>query len=333
MLWYIFTGSKKDIVPQFPPLTRCKESKLHSSFGGLWKKKDKSPTPNRNKGQENGRHKVGSLSSKICVRINTLHHIQTQIDALETRVANGWKTNSGTTKSSKKGSRSQTQPPPQQNGTHFRFEQTRTGIQEAIPLLCEIVVYHVVFQDLRSEFWEGLYNGSVAQARIGPVIQSLESQLVFMSETIHEKLITRLISTLMKVSFEALLMVMLAGGPGRVFYVNDAEMLDEDFNALKDLFKADGDGIPSDAVEKAARVVTQVLPLFALSTIDLIHNFRQSLLEAQGQNSSKSRMPLPETTGQWGPTDANTLLRVLCHRCDPAASKFLKKTYGLPKSS
>jgi hypothetical protein len=261
-----------------------------------------------------------------------LYHIQTQIDALETRITNGWTTSSAPPKNAKKGSKSQAKSQSQQNGTHLRFEQTRTAIQEGIPLLCEIVVYHVVFQDLRSEFWESLYFGSVAEARIGPVIQSLESQLVFISETVHEKLITRLVSTLMKVSFEALLMVLLAGGPGRAFYVNDAEMLDEDFIALKDLFKADGEGIPSDAVEKAAKVVTQVLPLFALTTTDLIQNFRQSLLETHGQNS-QSKTPFPETTGQWGPTDANTLLRVLCHRCDPAASKFLKKTYGLPKSS
>lgn len=325
-------GSKKDLIPAFPPLTRCKESKLHSSLSGLWKKKERSPVPNRSKAQENGNKRVGSATPKICVRINTLYHIQTQLDVLEARLTQGWQKGSNLSKPAK-GSKAQPQPQTQTNAAHFRFEQTRAGIQEGIQLLCEVAVNHVIFKDLRAEFWEGLYCGSVAQARIGHVLQSLESELVLIAGTVNEKLRTRIIGALMKACFEALLMVLLAGGPNRAFYINDAEILDEDFNALKDLFKADGEGLPNDTVEKAARVVTQVLPLFAISTEDIVQNLKQSLVESQSLNSSRSRLPFPEYLGQWGPTDANTLLRILCYRCDPAASKFLKKAYDLPKSN
>ncbi|KAH7415859.1 hypothetical protein KP509_14G063400 [Ceratopteris richardii] len=326
-------GSKKDLVPVFPILTRCKESKLHASFSGLWKKKDRSPVPNKSKAQENGSKSVGSATSKICVRINTLYYIQTKIDELESRLAQGWLKGSSQSKPVKGSkSQSQSQSQAQAGNLQYRFEQTRAHIKEGIPALCEVAVYRVIFKDLRNEFWEGLYCGSVAHARIAPVLQCLESQLVLMAEIVHEKLRTRIIGALMRACFETLLMVLLAGGPSRAFCVSDAEMLDDDFTALKDLFKADGEGLPNEIVEKAAQAVTQVLPLFAMGTEDVVQNFKQSLSESQNISSSKSRLPLPEYAGHWSPIDPYTLLRVLCYRCDPAASKFLKKAYDLPKS-
>lgn len=110
-------------------------------------------------------------------------------------------------------------------------------------------------------------------------------------------------------------------------------MLDEDFTALKDLFKADGEGLPSETVEKAAMPVTQVLRLFGINTEDLLKDYRQFLLKVHDIQSTKSKLPIPEFTGQWDPTDANTLLRVLCYRCDSSASKFLKRAYKLPKGN
>lgn len=321
-------GSKKDLVPSFPPLTRCKDPKLHGSFSGLWKKKER--TVNRSKTGDTSSRNAGSDSARICVRINTLHYIQTELDVLEKRLSNGWQKDIGPPSKTSKTSKA---PPPQPNGVHLRFEQTRTGIQEGIQSLYEVAVYHVIFIDLRTQFWEGLYCGSVAHARIGQVLQPLEGQLVLIAGTVNERLRNRIIGALMRACFEALLMVLLAGGPSRSFSITDAEMLDEDFTLLKDLFKADGEGLPSGAVEKAAILVTQVLPLFAISTEDIIENYKQCLSEKHGLSSSKTRLPLPEFTGQWSPTDANTLLRILCYRCDSAASKFLKKAYNLPKRS
>ena len=49
------------------------------------------------------------------------------------------------------------------------------------------------------------------------------------------------------------------------------------------------------------------------------------------RSASKNRLPLPPTTGHWSPNEPNTVLRVLCYRSDETATKFLKKTYNLPK--
>uniref|UniRef100_A0A0D3HEK7 MHD1 domain-containing protein n=1 Tax=Oryza barthii TaxID=65489 RepID=A0A0D3HEK7_9ORYZ len=41
--------------------------------------------------------------------------------------------------------------------------------------------------------------------------------------------------------------------------------------------------------------------------------------------------PVPPTSRRWDAADANTILRVLCHRDDEAASQFLKRTFQLAK--
>jgi hypothetical protein len=81
-------------------------------------------------------------------------------------------------------------------------------------------------------------------------------------------------------------------------------------------------------VDREARTAMQVLSLFSLSTDELIQRFTA----ATGVAKPGSRSSLPLTTGNWSVSDANTLLRVLCYRCDDTASKFLKKNYHLPKS-
>eukprot|EP00249_Psilotum_nudum_P016936 c26066_g2_i1 orf=115-3015(-) len=324
-------GWKCDYLPTFPALTRCREAKHYNSFGGLWKKKERCVGFHRGKGQllTNGSHKAGTGSfglPHICVRINTLYYIQTELELLEKRICNSWRKDAGLSEPLTKMNSSES------DTVCTTFEQVRTGVREGIQRLCEVAVYRVVFQDLRTVFWEGLYSGGVAHARISQVLEQLDEQLETIADTVHEQLRNCVVSALMMASFEGLLMVLLAGGPSRVFFLSDADMLDEDFAALKDLFKADGEGLPSEVVEKAARTLTQIVPLFSMDTVDLIETFKSALSEACGANSNGSKLPLPGTTGQWSPRDANTLLCILCHRCDKMASTFLKKTYNLPKS-
>jgi hypothetical protein len=73
-----------------------------------------------------------------------------------------------------------------------------------------------------------------------------------------------------------------------------------------------------------------VLPLFRADSESLIDRFKRMMVESN-RSASKKRLPLPPTTGHWSPNEPNTVLRVLCHRNDETATKFLKKTYNLPK--
>ncbi|CAA2953769.1 Hypothetical predicted protein [Olea europaea subsp. europaea] len=147
---------------------------------------------------------------------------------------------------------------------------------------------------------------------------------------IHERVRTRIIADIMRASFDGFLFVLFAGGSLRAFSLLDSQIIEDDFKSLKNLFWANVDGLPTDVIDKFSSTARDVLPLFRTDTESLIEQFRCLTLEIYG-SSAKSRLPLPPTSGQWNPTEPNTLLRVLCYRNDEAASKFLKKTYNLPK--
>lgn len=115
-----------------------------------------------------------------------------------------------------------------------------------------------------------------------------------------------------------------------MFTIQDSRGIEDDFKVIKDLFFANGDGLSMDVINKFSIVVRDVILLFGMETEAVVERFRWLTLEAY-RSSPKSRLPLPATTGQWSSNDPNTLLRVLCYRNDDSASKFLKKTYNLPK--
>ena len=99
--------------------------------------------------------------------------------------------------------------------------------------------------------------------------------------------------------------------------------------ALKDLYVCNGDGLPDELVDKASTQLRSILPLFRTETDGLVERYRRLTIESYGP-SAKSKLPLPPTSGNWSPTEPNTILRVLCYRNDKAASKFLNKAYRLP---
>lgn len=299
-----------------PGLTRCA---IGSKFQGFGKKKEKSPNPPKRNSQVatvNGDSSFGV--KQLCVRINTLQRIRTELEVLEKRVI----THLRNSESAKVEDFSK--------GLEKTFELSPAACIEAIQQLSEAAAYRIVFHELGPALWDGLYAGDVSSARIDPLIEELEKNLLMISDTVHERVRTRIISDIMRASFDGFLFVLLAGGPSRVFSKQDCQIIEDDFKALKDLFWANGEGLPSELIEKYTTTARAVLPLFRNDTESIIERFKRVTLEAYG-SSAKSRLPLPPSTGEWGPNEPNTLLRVLCHRNDDVASKFLKKTYNLPK--
>ncbi|XVE98107.1 hypothetical protein REPUB_Repub03eG0076800 [Reevesia pubescens] len=187
------------------------------------------------------------------------------------------------------------------NGMGKAFELSGASCVEGIQQLCEATAY-----------------------------KELEHCLEVISITVHDRVRTRVIAEVMKASFDGLLLVLLAGGPARAFGLQDYETIAEDIKFLTDLFWSNGDGLPADLIEKFSTTVKAILPLFHTDTDSLIEQFKYKTLESYG-SSAKSKLPLPPTSSHWSPTEPNTLLRVLCHRNDETAAKFLKKTYNLPK--
>lgn len=139
----------------------------------------------------------------------------------------------------------------------------------------------------------------------------------------------------MKASFEAFLMVLLAGGSDRAFVRSDYDVILEDFRSLKRSFCTSGEGlVAEEVVDREAEVVEGIIALMGLPTERLIEEFTIAACEASGigrMMGGEMEIPMPPTTGRWNKTDPNTILRVLCHRNDDVANLFLKKTFQLAK--
>lgn len=298
-----------------PALTRCT---IGSKFQGFGKKKEKSPNIQKRNSQvaTNGDSSFGV--PQLCARINTLQWIRGEFDVLEKRIITLLRNSESANEEDFS------------NGLSKKFELSPTACVEGIQQLCEAVAYRIVFHDLNHTLWDGLYVGDPSSSRIEPFLQELERNLMIIADTIHDKVRTRIVTDIMRASFDGFLLVLLAGGPSRAFSRQDSQIIEDDFKALKDLFWANGDGLPSELIDKFSTTVRSILPLFRTDTESLIERFRRVTLETYG-SSARSRLPLPPTSGQWNPSEPNTLLRVLCYRNDETASKFLKKTYNLPK--
>ncbi|KAK2661257.1 hypothetical protein Ddye_007790 [Dipteronia dyeriana] len=309
-------GSRNTFIPTMPALTRCT---TESKFQSVWKKKEKSPNSQKRNSQVatmNGDSSFGM--QQLCVRISSLHRIKTELDVLEKRIITHLRNcESAHTEDFS-------------NGLGKKFELTPAACVEGVQQLSEAVAYKIVFHDLSNVLWDGLYIGEPSSSRIDPFLQEIEQKLLIISETLPERVRIRIITDIMRASFDGFLMVLLAGGPSRAFSQQDFQIIEDDFKSLKEMFWANGDGLPSDLIDKFSATVRSVLPLFSADTERLIERFKHVTLETYG-SSARSRLPLPPTSGQWNPNEANTILRVLCYRNDEAASKFLKKTYNLPK--
>lgn len=267
---------------------------------------------------------VGSTSGdnsseipQLCVRINTLQLFRSQLDALTKKTIAYLR------------SADPAHADDVMSGKGIKFELSSASCGEGIQQLCETIAYKVVFHDLSHFLWDGLYVGPVPSSRIEPFLQDLEQYLELISSTVNDRVRTRVITEVMRASFDGFLFVLLAGGPTRAFCLEDSELVEEDFRFLTDLFWSNGDGLPSDLIDKLSTQVRSMLPLFRTDTESLIERFKVLVLDSYG--SSGKKLPLPPTSGKWSPNEPNTLLRVLCHRNDQAATKFLKKNYNLPK--
>ncbi|XP_024538315.1 uncharacterized protein LOC9656156 [Selaginella moellendorffii] len=311
--------------PRLPPLTRWNKD-LHAKSSLSWFKKDK------RKGQVEPRNGVQHVDTTelqhLCVRINTLYHLESELEFMDKRIRAGWQDNS-VKRDSEPQSKKQPGKSPDASGDQAKFERARSSCKEGIQKLTEAGVHRAVFQDMRAVLWDGLYAGGVANARVDQVIHQLDAQLEVIASTVSGRLRNKLVTALMRCCFDAFSLVILGGGPSRAFQAADAAMLEEDLAALRELFKADGDGLPAEVVDRYSSCAAQVLPLFAMETGELIDRLKS--LDGGGRSRGSSSAPVPPNPKSWSPSDPNTVLRVLCHRADETASKFLKKAYGLPK--
>ncbi|MED6180597.1 hypothetical protein PIB30_011633 [Stylosanthes scabra] len=306
-------GNRNTFIPTLPPLTRCSRG---SKFHVMFKRKEKSQlTQRRNSQVGTTKHKSSFELPQLSVCINTLQRISMELKVLERRTMTRLRSFAFIEEDDSKA------------GLNFKLSEAASI--EGVNQLSEAIAYKIIFSDLCHVLWNGLYVGEVSATRIEPFLEELEQYLETISSTVQDKA-RRLVTTkVMEAAFEGFLLVLLAGGPSRAFSLEDSAMIEEDFRLLTDMFWSNGNGLPTEFIEQLSTTVKVVLPLFSMDTEYLIQQLNLST-EMCGSFGNSRLQPLPSTSGQWSPSEPSTLLRVLCHRRDDTASKFLKKNYNLP---
>ncbi|GMJ01997.1 CELLULOSE-RELATED DUF810 [Hibiscus trionum] len=321
-------GSKKSHLPTLPPLTRCNpDSKLFK----IWKKA--SPCSVGVEDMQrivnlDGQHSRPSTSrgtQRLYIRLNTLHYLVSNLHSLDKALTISPQGSTRNNSNDKCG---------QRGASYSFFENVNVSIQAACDHVSEVAAYRLIFLDSNSVFYEGLYVGDVTNARIRPAIKILKQDLTLLNAMVTDRAQLLATKEVMKASFEAFLMVLLAGGPSRTFNRSDHEMIDEDFDSLKKVFRNCREGLISeDAIQTEAETVEGVISLMSQSTEQLMEDLSIITCETSGIGvvGTGQKLPMPPTTGRWDRSDPNTILRVLCHRNDRVANQFLKKSFQLAK--
>ncbi|CAK9318780.1 unnamed protein product [Citrullus colocynthis] len=323
-------GSKQSYLPQLPPLTRCNRD---SKFAKLWKRATPCSVVGEDMmhhiGTHEGHHPRPSTSrgtQRLYIRLNTLHYIFSHLHSLD-KVLSLSPRVTPPTSNRFNSSRSYS------NSSSY-FELANSGIESACQHVSEVAAYRLIFLDSTSVFYDCLYTCDVANARIRPALRVLKQNLTLLCAIVTDRAQALAMKEVMRAAFEAFLMVLLAGGSSRVFYRSDHEMIEEDFESLKKVFCACGEGlIAENIVEREAEAVEGVISLMSQGTDQLVEDFSIVTCETSGIGvmGSGQKLPMPPTTGRWNRADPNTILRVLCHRNDRAANQFLKRTFQLAK--
>eukprot|EP00257_Ricinus_communis_P027165 XP_025014579.1 protein unc-13 homolog isoform X3 [Ricinus communis] len=314
---------KKHLYPSAPPLTRYTETAIPVIKKRLLECALLDDSINR---------KLNELTiPKLCIRLNTFQYIQKQIGILEDGIRKSW-----AQVRSSHNQRCRKDEPLEEDSllTHGEaidalFSTTFSIIKDtatgAINKICAFTGARVVFWDLRDKFLFQLYRGDVESSRLESFLHHIDTVLDLICGLIDDTLRDLLVLSIFRTSLEAYVWVLLDGGPSRAFSDSDVALMEDDFNILKDFFIADGEGLPRSLVEQEAKFAQQILGIFSLQTetvVKMLMNASEHI--SVGSDSDKQGQRLD---------DAHTLVRVLCHKKDREASKFLKRQYQLPMSS
>ncbi|CAL0333340.1 unnamed protein product [Lupinus luteus] len=322
-------GLKENYAPSLPPLTRCyRDSKLQKLL--------KIASPCSVSCEEphilgievdNNPHSCTSRGTqRLYIRLNTLHYLLSCISSLDKSLT----LNPGAVPSMRRRLTNNQRAKGNNNGTLY-FESANCSILAACKHVSEVASYRLIFLDSNFYFYDGLYVGDVANSRINHALKILKHSIKLMTAILTERAHALAVNEVMKASFDAFLMVLIAGGTSRAFNESDHHIIQEDFENLKHIFM---EGlIAENVVEKEGQVVEGVISLMGMSTEQLMENLSIVTNETNGVGiiGNGHKLPMPPTTGKWNRTDPNTILRVLCYRNDKATNHFLKRTFHIPK--
>jgi hypothetical protein len=318
--------SRATLLPTAPVLTRYAES-----INPFAKRKLIEPTVP----EEKVANKLNNLTvAKLCVKLNTLQYIRDQLDTIEEGIKQSWVDVQSAVRlldylsyMGSDGVTSTNSPSDESIDELFTiFDDVRRTAVNTTDTILNFIGTRAVFWDMRNSLLFSLYRTSVEGARMEIFIPTIDQVLDQVCDLIVDVLRDQVVLRVFQACMEGFIWVLLDGGPSRAFLETDVDFMQHDLAMLKDLFIAEGQGLPSDIIEKEAKVAQQILDLYVLKADTII-----ALLMKASQQMSHH---LETATAQRRHVhDAHTLLRVLCHKKDNSASTFLKVQYHLPRSS
>ncbi|KAK4801518.1 hypothetical protein SAY86_022005 [Trapa natans] len=316
---------RRHLLPSAPPLTRFAEMNIPIIRRKLT---ELTLTDNTVKDKI-----AASTISKLCVRLNTLQYIKKQIAILENGLKKSW-----AELSSAENDKLRKEEPLESSGADILtydetidelFITTFTGIKDsstdAMEKICDLIGTRMVFWDFRNTLLLWLYRDSVEDARLDRFLPQFDTVLDHICGVLDDSLRDLVALSICRASLEGYVWVLLDGGPSRAFSDSDVSLMEDDLNNLKEFFIAEGEGLPRSVVDQESKVAEHILHLYSFQTDNLI----QMLLNA----SEHILLGLDSQTRGSIPEDAQILIRILCHKKDREASKFLKKQYQLPMAS
>ncbi|GBG70083.1 hypothetical protein CBR_g5715 [Chara braunii] len=273
-------GRMDALLPAAPPLTRYKKDVFEKkgikpSVLGLgpmlgMSEGDVNATSMRRRVSESLAQQLSSLTlATMCVRINTLDYLLNELNTIEKSIISGWRKHLMEISDDGEHGQHEGETP---NELRDMFISSRQALRKAIQALCDFSACKIVFIDLREIFIEGLYEGGVDGGKgMALLSDELNVQLGTMVPLIgSEDIKNQAVLSLLKAAMDGFLLVILAGGPARAFKREDARVLEDDFERLKELFIADGEGLPRMEVERTGMGVSQILRLFDMDAPELI---------------------------------------------------------------
>jgi len=171
----------------------------------------------------------------------------------------------------------------------------------------------ITFHHLRDTFIDGAFLfGTANQSGRLPIalLDPLNDWMMKACSGMVEEERNTMAAAILKTVVRGLRFVLLDGGPCRLFTEDDAPALRADLAQVLQFFQADGEGIPQEEVEALLSPVERIVDVMARDTYSLV-----ALYDA-------AQPPIPQVA----------LMKVIAHRGDRAASKWLKSRMHTPKA-
>ena len=246
-------------------------------------------------------------SSEIAAKLASLLHITQELPSMESSVKKRWEKAYGDTNTNVDG------------WLEGLFELALQAAEQAIDAICRFEGYKALYVTFARKSLQSLYIPSVQESRVDKcIIEPLNSVLAALIDEVPDDLRERVADGFLDATIHLWERVVLDGGPLRAFRVSDVEDMEADLSALQSFFIADGEGLDESHVQHRTRRLCEILTLMSLETDVLARNYESmKKQEDHQQHNTPAR-------------DPSLLFKILCHRADRDASKYLKNC-GLPK--